>query len=110
MLSSALLATALLPGFTASATYVSQSMVGMDHATMDIASCMDRHQTPTAPLSKGAKQLDHEERETPTPPEGACFTVLRGPVMEPLRPPLNLLASSSFVPPDIVILTTQLRI
>lgn len=111
LLSSAVAASLFVPGLTTSAISTSQSMEDMGHARTDLVDCLERHQTPTASIDKESKQRDSEEDdEEPTPPAVPYFVAFQKPIVEPLKPVVNLLGSPSFIPPDIIILTTQLRI
>jgi len=110
ILSSAVVASLLAPSFSATTVSATQTMDDMGHAKVDIANCLERHQTPTAPINKDIKQLDNEDKDEPTPPEVPYFVAFQKKPVEPEKPKVNLIESSSFVPPDIIILTAKLRI
>lgn len=100
----------LVPGIAASPTFaMSSSMDDMGHSTADIVSCMNQHQVPTATTTKELDQIDSED-ENPLPPEAPYFNVSDLAYAEPTKQKTDLIRSSSFRPPDIVILTANLRI
>lgn len=100
----------LLPGFTTTTTYAAGSMDGMGHANTDLTNCLERHQTPTAPINNESKEIEHEDKDEPTPPVLPYYVAFQTHFTEPIKPTPNLIVSSSYVPPDLVILTSALRI
>ena len=110
LLSSAVVASLLAPTFSATTVSATQTMDDMGHAKVDIANCLERHQTSTAPINTDTKQLENEDKDEPTPPEAPYFVAFLKTPVDPEKPKVNLIESSSFVPPDIVILTVKLRI
>ena len=110
ILSSAIIASLLAPGFLATDVAAMRTMDDMGHAKVNIANCLDRHQAPVAPVNKNATQLDNEDDDTPTPPTYPYFVAFNKTPTNFEKSSVNLIQSSSFVPPDIVMLTTALRI
>jgi len=85
------------------------SMGDMDHPATDIVNCMNQHQAPTISAIKELEQVDSEDDE-PTPPEFSFFNAIDLRYDKPTKQKTDLIRSSSFRPPDIVILTANLRI
>lgn len=107
---SAIAFSVLLPGFTATTTYAAGNMDGMGHAKTDVTNCLERHQAPTAPIDRESKQTDHEDKDEPIPPAVPYYAIFQKHPAEPSKSVKKLVESSSFVPPDIIILTANLRI
>lgn len=99
----------ILPAVAGSPTFVMSSMDDMGHSNVDIVSCMNQHQVPTPPTAKEIDQLKNEDDDG-VPQELPYYLGLSTNYGEPKKQKTNLIASSSFRPPDIVILTSNLRI
>lgn len=99
----------LIPGIGGSPTFALSSMEDMGHSTVDIVSCMTQHQVPTATPIKELDQVDNED-DNPIPPEITYFNPSELQYDQPAKQKTDLIRSSSFRPPDIVILTANLRI
>lgn len=110
LLSSAVIASVLLPGFTTLNVSAAHAMGDMGYAQADLVNCFQRHQTPVAPIDKHALRQDDENKDDPIPHETPYFIVFQKNLGEGNRPKPSLIESSSFVPPDIVILTATYRI
>jgi hypothetical protein len=109
---SAIAFSVLLPGFTATTTYAAGNMdgMGMGQTRTDVTNCLERHQAPTAPIDKESKQTDPEDKDEPIPPELPYYANFQKLPTGTAKPARKLIESSSFVPPDILILTSTLRI
>lgn len=92
-----------------SPTLAMSSMDDMSHSSVDIVSCMNQHQALTPPRAKEVDQLKNED-DGGAPQEPPYYLSLPTNYAEPKKPETNLIASSSFRPPDIVILALNLRI
>ena len=99
----------ILPAVAGSPTFAMSSMDDMGHSNVDIVSCMNQHQVPTPPTAKEIDQLKNEDDDG-VPQELPYYLGLSTNYGEPKKQKTNLIASSSFRPPDIVILTANLRI
>ena len=99
----------ILPAVAVSPTFAMSSMGDMGHSNVDIVSCMNQHQAPTPPTAKEIDQLKNEDDDG-VPQELPYYLGLSTNYGEPKKQKTNLIASSSFRPPDIVILTSNLRI
>lgn len=99
----------ILPAVAGSPTFAMSSMDNMGHSDVDIVSCMNQHQVPTPPTAKEIDQLKNEDDDGP-PQELPYYLGQSTKYGEPKKQRTNLIASSSFRPPDIVILTSNLRI
>ncbi|MBL8122309.1 hypothetical protein JNM87_06200 [Candidatus Saccharibacteria bacterium] len=99
----------ILPAVAGSPTFAMSSMDDMGHSNVDIVSCMNQHQVPTPPTAKEIDQLKNEDDDG-VPQELPYYLGLSTNYGEPKKQKTNLIASSSFRPPDIVILTSNLRI
>lgn len=99
----------ILPAVAGSPTFAMSSMDNMGHSDVDIVSCMNQHQVPTPPTAKEIDQLKNEDDDG-VPQELPYYLGLSTNYGEPKKQKTNLIASSSFRPPDIVILTANLRI
>lgn len=99
----------ILPAVAGSPTFAMSSMDNMGHSDVDIVSCMNQHQVPTPPTAKEIDQLKNEDDDG-VPQELPYYLGLSTNYGEPKKQKTNLIASSSFRPPDIVILTSNLRI
>jgi len=110
LLSGAIVASVLVPSSTATAVAAAYSMESMGHAEIDIATCLERHQTPAAPIDRGPKREDVVDEDEPALPEQPYFVVFQKKIPVSNEMASSLVKSPSFVPPDIVILTSQLRI
>lgn len=99
----------ILPAVAGSPTFAMSSMDDMGHSDVDIVSCMNQHQVPTPPTAKEIDQLKNEDDDG-VPQELPYYLGLSTNYGEPKKQKTNLIASSSFRPPDIVILTSNLRI
>lgn len=110
LLSSAVAMSVLLAGVLGPVAYASHSMATMGHETAPIANCAERHQAPTATVSKESYDFEQREDDEPDPSAPVTYPAASLVYPEPHRPVLRLFASSSFIPPDIVIQTAQLRI
>lgn len=110
LLSIAVIASLFAPGVAIpTPTVAAQPMDDMSHVETDFVTCQERHQTPAA-INKDTKQLDSEDEDEPTSRDAPYYVALRARLVEPAKPIVNLIESPSFVPPDIVILTCNLRI
>lgn len=110
ILSTAVTAGLLLSGGTALAAASPESMGNMGHANNDIASCIERHQVPSASTGKDSVQFEEKDNEDPEPQKAPYFVAFAQPISEPEKPYIDIYKRSSFRPPDIIILTTKLRI
>lgn len=99
----------ILPAVAGSPTFAMSSMDNMGHSNVDIVSCMNQHQVPTPPTAKEIDQLKNEDDDG-APQELPYYLGQSTNYGEPKKQRTNLIASSSFRPPDIVILTSNLRI
>ena len=99
----------ILPAVAGSPTFAMSSMDDMGHSDVDIVSCMNQHQVLTPPTAKEIDQLKNEDDDG-VPQELPYYLGLSTNYGEPKKQKTNLIASSSFRPPDIVILTSNLRI
>ena len=99
----------ILPAVAGSPTFAMSSMDNMGHSDVDIVSCMNQHQVPTPPTAKEIDQLKNEDDDG-APQELPYYLGQSTNYGEPKKQRTNLIASSSFRPPDIVILTENLRI
>ena len=99
----------ILPAVAGSPTFAMSSMDNMGHSDVDIVSCMNQHQVPTPPTAKEIDQLKNEDDDG-APQELPYYLGQSTNYGEPKKQRTNLIASSSFRPPDIVILTSNLRI
>lgn len=99
----------ILLAVAGSPTFAMSSMDDMGHSDVDIVSCMNQHQVPTPPTAKEIDQLKNEDDDG-VPQELPYYLGLSTNYGEPKKQKTNLIASSSFRPPDIVILTENLRI
>lgn len=99
----------ILPAIAGSPTFAMSSMDNMGHSDVDIVSCMNQHQVPTPPTAKEIDQLKNEDDDG-APQELPYYLGQSTNYGEPKKQRTNLIASSSFRPPDIVILTSNLRI
>ena len=99
----------ILPAVAGSPTFAMSSMDNMGHSDVDIVSCMNQHQVPTPPTAKEIDQLKNEDDDG-APQELPYYLGQSTNYGEPKKQRTNLIASSSFRPPDIVILTANLRI
>ena len=106
LLSGAIATTILMPGLV-SAQSMSESS---HHATSDLATCLERHQTPSSSAAKASTQYSEDEEDEPRPPEFPYYLTIQNVEydQEVARP--LLISSPSFIPPDIVILLATLRI
>ena len=98
-----------IPASTGSSVFAMSSMDDMGHSNVDIVSCMNQHQVPTPPTAKEIDQLKNDDDDG-APQESPYYLGLSINYAEPKKQKTNLIASSSFRPPDIVILTANLRI
>lgn len=99
----------IIPAIAGSPTFAMSSMDDMGHSDVDIVSCMNQHQAPTPPTAKEIDQLKNKDDDG-APQESPYYLGLSTNYAEPKKQKTNLIASSSFHPPDIVILTSNLRI
>lgn len=99
----------IIPAIAGSPTFATSSMDDMGHSDVDIVSCMTQHQVPTAAAIKELDQVDSED-DDPIPPEITYFNPSELRYDQPTKQKTDLIRSSSFRPPDIVILTANLRI
>ena len=99
----------ILPAVAGSPTFAMSSMDDMGHSDVDIVSCMNQHQVPIPPTAKEIDQLKNDDDDG-APQESPYYLGLSTNYGEPKKQKTNLIASSSFRPPDIVILTSNLRI
>ena len=99
----------IIPAIAGSPTFAMSSMDDMGHSSVDIVSCMNKHQVPTPPTAKEIDQLKNDDDDG-APQELPYYLGLSTNYGEPKKQKTNLIASSSFRPPDIVILTSNLRI
>ena len=99
----------IIPAIAGSPTFALSSMGDMGHSNVDIVSCMNQHQVPTPPTAKEIDQLKNEDDDG-APQELPYYLGQSTNYGEPKKQRTNLIASSSFRPPDIVILTSNLRI
>ncbi len=99
----------VIPAIAGSPTFAMSSMADMGHSDVDIVSCMNQHQVPTPPTAKEIDQLKNEDDDG-APQESPYYLGLSTNYAEPKKQKTNLIVSSSFRPPDIVILTLNLRI
>ena len=99
----------IIPAIAGSPTFAMSSMDDMGHSNVDIVSCMNQHQVPTATAIKELDQVDNED-DDPIPPEITYFNPTELRYDQPAKQKTDLIRSSSFRPPDIVILTANLRI
>ena len=97
----------ILPAVAGSPTFAMSSMNNMGHSDVDIVSCMNQHQVPTPPTAKEIDQLKNEDDDG-VPQDLPYYVGLSTNYGEPKKQKTNLIASSSFRPPDIVILTANL--
>lgn len=110
MFSAAALAGLLLPALVGSSAMAMQPVEGMGHAVVDTFGCLERHNIPAAAVNKELKQDDTAERDDPLPLPWPLYVDLRQQITEPEKRIPDITVSSSFVPPDIVILTQQIRV
>ena len=99
----------IIPAIAGSPTFAMSSMDDMSHSDVDIVSCMNQHQVPTPPTAKEVDQFKNEDDDG-APQESPYYLGLSTNYGEPNKQETNLIASPSFRPPDIVILTLNLRI
>lgn len=99
----------IIPAIAGSPAFAMSSMGDMGHSNVDIVSCMTQHQAPTATTLKELDQVDNED-DDPIPPENTYFNPSELRYDQPAKQKTDLIRSSSFRPPDIVILTANLRI
>jgi len=99
----------IIPAIAGSPTFAMSSMGDMGHSNVDIVSCMNQHQVPTPPTAKEIDQLKNKDDDG-APQESQYYLGLSTNYGEPNKKETNLIASPSFRPPDIVILTLNLRI
>ena len=99
----------IIPAIAGSPTFAMSSMDDMGHSNVDIVSCMNQHQVPTPPTAKEIDQLKNEDDDG-APQESQYYLGLSTNYGEPNKQETILIASPSFRPPDIVILTLNLRI
>ena len=99
----------IIPAIAGSPTFAMSSMDDMGHSNVDIVSCMTQHQVPTPPTAKEIDQLKNKDDDG-APQESQYYLGLSTNYGEPNKQETNLIASPSFRPPDIVILTLNLRI
>lgn len=99
----------IIPAVAGSPTFAMSSMDDMGHSNVDIVSCMNQHQVPTPPTAKEIDQLKNKDDDG-APQESQYYLGLSTNYGEPNKQETNLIASPSFRPPDIVILTANLRI
>ena len=99
----------IIPAIAGSPTFAMSSMGDMGHSDVDIVSCMNQHQVPTPPTAKEIDQLKNKDDDG-APQESQYYLGLSTNYGEPNKQKTNLIASPSFRPPDIVILTLNLRI
>ncbi len=99
----------IIPAVAGSPTFAMSSMDDMGHSEVDIVSCITQHQVPTATAIKELDQVDNED-DDPIPPENTYFNPSELRYDQPAKQKTDLIRSSSFRPPDIVILTANLRI
>ena len=99
----------IIPAVAGSPTFAMSSMDDMGHSEVDIVSCMNQHQVPTATAIKELDQVDNED-DDPIPPEITYLNPTELRYDQPAKQKTDLMRSSSFRPPDIVILTANLRI
>jgi hypothetical protein len=100
----------IIPAIAGSPTFAMSSMDDMGHSEVDIVSCMTQHQVPTATtINEELDQVDNED-DDPLPPENTYFNPSELRYDQPAKQKTDLTRSSSFRPPDIVILTANLRI
>jgi len=98
----------IVPAITGPQAFAISSMDDMNHSDVDIISCANQHQTPTLSVVKELNQLEDEEDNTPQ--ESTYYLGLSVNYAAPKKQKTDLITSSSFRPPDIVILTSNLRI
>lgn len=110
LLSGLVTASLLSPSLTVTTVSAARSMDDAGHSTADPGNCLLRHQTPTAPIDKAAERQEGKEKDEPIPHESPYFATIQLPYDDPGEAKRSLIESPSFVPPDIVILTTALRI
>lgn len=83
-------------------------MDSMNHSNMDIVSCTNQHQVATPTATKELEQLENEDDTTP---QELPYNFNQTDNYSELKKRKTILiSSSSFRPPDIVILTSNLRI
>lgn len=99
----------IIPAVAGSPTFAMSSMDDMGHSNVDIVSCMNQHQVPTPPTAKEIDQLKNKDDDG-APQESQYYLGLSTNYGEPNKKETNLIASPSFRPPDMVILTANLRI
>lgn len=99
----------IIPAIAGSPTFAMSSMDDIGHSEVDLVSCMNQHQVPAPPKAKELDQLINEDDEG-IPQELPYYLGLSTSYAEPKKQKTNRIASSSFRPPDIVILTANLRI
>mgnify|MGYP005608526221 FL=1 len=99
----------IIPAIAGSPTFAMSSMDDMGHSEVDIVSCMTQHQAPTPPTAKEIDQLKNDDDDG-APQESPYYLGLSTNYGEPKKQKTNRITSSSFRPPDIVILTENLRI
>jgi len=98
----------IIPAIAGSPTFAMSSMDNMGHSSVDIVDCMNQHQVPTPPTEKEIDHLKNEDDGAYQEP--SYYSGLSTNYAEPKKQKTNLITSSSFRPPDIVILTSNLRI
>lgn len=99
----------IIPAIAGSPTFAMSSMDDMGHSDVDIVSCMNQHQAPTPPTAKEIDQLKNDDDDG-APQESSYYLSISTDYAEPKKQKTNRITSSSFRPPDIVILTENLRI
>ncbi len=109
LLSTALAISIMAPGLT-SAPATASSMAQMGHPPTDIVACLNQHQAPTAPTSGESRHLKDDDKERHIPPVNPYFVAFQHTYNEPQKSYRDPSLTSSFRPPDIVILTARLRI
>ena len=100
----------VLSGFASSTSSAMSMMEHSAHLSTDVVTCMVQHQNPAAPVSKEVRQLNEEDDDDPLPVRICYLYPTPDRYAAPNKKKSNRIVSSSFRPPDIVILTANLRI
>lgn len=103
-------ASIVIPSITGSTTFAMTSMDSMEHSKIDTATCINQHQVPVAPGPTQQNENGKNNDGDPTPPELQYFWTSGNQFDVPAKPKPGLIFSSSFCPPDIIILTANLRL
>lgn len=94
---------------SSSPTLAMSSMDTMGHSNMDVVSCINLHQVAPPTATSEVDQLENEDDDD-APQELPYYLNLSTNYAQPNKQRADLISSSSFRPPDIVILTLNLRI